>query len=79
MVFRQRTLSPEAWHRVCPLIPHVFNLLGTDNLLASQGAGSWVTNALSDSFGRILTALPRQQAELAARTSGKRANRGGEP
>jgi hypothetical protein len=40
-------------------------LLGTDNL---GGIGtSQVTNALSDSFGRVLSALPRQQAELAAR------------
>lgn len=47
------------------LIAQVFNLLGTDNL---GGVGSTqVTNALSDSFGRILTAQPRQQAELAAR------------
>ena len=47
------------------LIGQVFNLLGTDNL-GGVGTG-WVTNALSDSFGRILTALPRQQAELAVR------------
>ena len=47
------------------LIGQVFNLLGTDNL---GGVGSTqVTNALSDSFGRILTAQPRQQAELAVR------------
>ena len=38
-------------------------MLGTDNL-GGVGTG-WVTNALSDSFGRILTALPRQQGELA--------------
>ena len=48
------------------LIGQVFNVLGTDNLSAI-GAGTQVTNALSDSFGRILTAQPRQQAELAAR------------
>jgi outer membrane receptor protein involved in Fe transport len=47
------------------LIGQVFNVLGTDNL---GGIGtSQVTNALSDSFGRVLSALPRQQAELAAR------------
>ena len=45
------------------LIGQVFNVLGTDNL-GGVGTG-WVTNALSDSFGRILTALPRQQGELA--------------
>lgn len=44
------------------LIAQVFNILGSDNL-----TGGWVTNALSDSFGRLLTALPRQQAELAVR------------
>jgi hypothetical protein len=50
------------------VILQVFNVLGTDNLLASGGgSGAWVTNALSDSFGRILTAFPRQQAELGVR------------
>ncbi len=53
--------------RKIELIVQVFNLLGTDNLLASGGSGSQVTNALSDSFGRILQAYPRQQAEIAAR------------
>ena len=48
------------------MIGQVFNVLGIDNL---GGVGStYVTNALSsDSFGRILTAQPRQQAELAVR------------
>jgi hypothetical protein len=47
------------------LIGQVFNVFGTDNL---GGVGSsQVSNALSDSFGRILTAEPRQQAELAVR------------
>jgi hypothetical protein len=44
------------------LIGQVFNVFGTDNLEAA-----WNTNALSDSFGRILQALNRQQAELAVR------------
>ena len=48
------------------LIAQVFNLLGTDNLNAPFSGGQ-VTSALSDSFGRILTAKPRQQAELAIR------------
>jgi hypothetical protein len=51
--------------RKLELIAQVFNLLGTDNL-GGVGSGQ-VTNALSDSFGRVLSALPRQQAELAAR------------
>ena len=47
------------------VIGQVFNLLGTDNI---GGIGSsWVTNALSSEFGRIQTAQPRQQAEVAAR------------
>jgi hypothetical protein len=51
--------------RKLELIAQVFNVLGSDNL---GGVGSaQVTNALSPSFGRILTAQPRQQAELAAR------------
>ena len=46
----------------------VFNVLGTDNLLP-PGGDSYVENALSDSFGRILSAQPRQQAEIAVRYS----------
>ena len=46
-------------------IAQVFNIFGTDNL-GGVGTG-WVTNALSDSFGRILSAQPRQQGELAIR------------
>ncbi len=48
------------------LIAQVFNILGTDNLNAPFSGGQ-VTSALSDSFGRILTAKPKQQAELAIR------------
>jgi hypothetical protein len=48
-------------------IVQVFNIMGSDNLLASGGIGGYVNNALSDSFGRILTAGNRQQAELAVR------------
>jgi hypothetical protein len=44
----------------------VFNVFGTDNLLP-PGAGSYVDNALSDSFGKILSAQPRQQGEIAIR------------
>jgi outer membrane receptor protein involved in Fe transport len=56
---------PLGGSRRVDLIAQVFSLLGTDNL---GGVGtSWVTNATSDSFGRILTALPRQQGELAVR------------
>lgn len=43
-----------------------FNLLNTTNLQAQYGGGR-VTNALSDAFGRILTARPGRQAELAVR------------
>ena len=49
------------------VIGQVFNLAGTDNLLASGGVGGYVSNALSDSFGKILTAGNRQQAEFAVR------------
>jgi hypothetical protein len=44
----------------------VFNLFNATNLLAPFTSGQ-VTNALSDSFGRILTAKPGTQAELGAR------------
>jgi hypothetical protein len=47
------------------LIAQVFNLFGRNNL---GGIGSsFQTNALSNTFGQISTAQPRQQAELAAR------------
>ena len=49
------------------LIGQVFNLAGTDNLLASGGVGGYVSNALSDSFGKVLAAGNRQQAEFAVR------------
>jgi hypothetical protein len=45
------------------LIGQVFNVFGTDNLEPV----AWVTNALSDGFGRIGLASNRQQAELAVR------------
>lgn len=48
--------------RKLELIGQVFNVFGSDNLEAA-----WSTNALSDSFGRILQAFNRQQAELAVR------------
>jgi hypothetical protein len=50
------------------LIGQVFNVLGSDNLNAPFSGGR-VTAALSDTFGRIQTAKPRQQAELAVRLS----------
>jgi Carboxypeptidase regulatory-like domain/TonB dependent receptor len=48
------------------VIVQVFNVLNTKNLLAPFTSPQ-VTNALSDSFGRILTAQPGTQAELAVR------------
>ena len=48
------------------LVAQVFNLFNTDNLQAQYGGGR-VTNSLSDTFGRITTARPGRQAELAVR------------
>jgi hypothetical protein len=48
------------------LTAQVFNLFDTTNLQAQYGGGR-VTNSLSDTFGRILTARPGRQAELAVR------------
>ena len=49
------------------VIGQVFNLFGHDNL---GGIGSsFQTNALSDSFGQLLTAQNRQQAEVALRVT----------
>jgi hypothetical protein len=52
--------------RKLELIAQVFNVFGVDNLLP-PGAGGYVDNALSDSFGKILSAQPRQQGEIAIR------------
>jgi hypothetical protein len=46
------------------LVAQVFNALNTDSLQAQYGGGR-VTNALSNQFGRILTARPATQGELA--------------
>ena len=48
-------------------IAQVFNVLGSDTL--GGIAQGWQENALSDSFGRITTVLPRQQGELAVRVT----------
>jgi hypothetical protein len=48
------------------LTAQVFNLLNTDNLQAQYGGGR-VSNSLSATFGRILTARPGRQAEFAVR------------
>lgn len=53
--------------RKVELIAQIFNIFGHDNLLPPASSAGWVENALSDSFGRILTANNRQQAELAIR------------
>ena len=51
--------------RRAEFIAQVFNLFGRDNL---GGIGSsFQTNALSDTFGQLTTAQPRQQTELAVR------------
>jgi len=46
------------------LIGQVFNLLNRTNLLAA-----WTTNALSSSFGTIVSAANKRQAEVAVRFS----------
>lgn len=48
------------------LMAQVFNLFNTDNLQSQYGGGR-VGNALSANFGRILTARPSTQGELAVR------------
>lgn len=50
------------------VLAQVFNLFNTTNLQAQYGGGR-VGNSLSASFGRILTARPGRQAELAATLS----------
>lgn len=48
------------------VLAQVFNLFNTDNLQAQYGGGR-VGNALSANFGRILTARPATQGEIAVR------------
>jgi hypothetical protein len=51
-----------AGNRRIELVAQVINLFGTDSY--GIGATPWTQNVLSDSFGRINTVQPRQQAEL---------------
>ena len=53
--------------RKVELIGQVFNVFGVDNLLVQASGNQQVSNALSDSFGRILAAQNRRQAEIAVR------------
>jgi len=69
MDIRASKAIPLGGNRKLELIGQVFNLLGTTNLLASGGAGTWSTNAGSASFGRITQALPSRQAEVAVRVA----------
>ncbi|MCC7123621.1 MAG: TonB-dependent receptor [Acidobacteria bacterium] len=50
------------------LVAQLFNVFNTTNLQGQYGGGR-VGNASSDAFGRILTARPGRQAELALRLS----------
>jgi hypothetical protein len=52
--------------RKVDLVAQVFNLFNTVNLGDQYNSGR-VTNALSNSFGRILTARPNRQGELAVK------------
>ena len=53
--------------RRAEFIAQIFNVFGRDNL---GGIGSsFQTNALSDTFGQLITAQPRQQTELAVRVT----------
>ncbi len=53
--------------RKVELIGQLFNVFGTDNLLVQASGNQQVSNALSDSFGRILASQNRRQAEIAVR------------
>jgi len=53
-------------NRKVDLVAQLFNAFNTKNLQGQFGGGR-VTNASSDAFGRILTARPGRQAELAVR------------
>jgi hypothetical protein len=63
---RASKMLPVAGRSRLELIAQVFNVFNSQNLLAPFQSAQ-ITNALSDSFGRILTAQPGTQAELAVR------------
>jgi len=54
--------------RKVDLLAQAFNVLNTKNLQAQFGAGR-VGNALSNTFGRITSARPSRQIELAVRAT----------
>lgn len=54
-------------HRKIDLLVQAFNLFDTTNLQAQFGSGR-VGNALSNTFGKITSARPSRQIELAVRT-----------
>jgi hypothetical protein len=67
---------PLGGHKKLELIVQVFNVFGRNNLAASGGTGGqtgvppgWQTNATTSTFGEILQAYNRQQAELAVRVT----------
>ena len=60
-----RTFSLPAGKSV-ELLMQVFNLFGRDNLIGGTG-GTFVNNALSNSFGKYTVAGARQEAELGIR------------
>ena len=49
--------------RSVELVAQVFNLFGRDNLIGGTG-GTFVSNALSNAFGRYTVAAPRREAEV---------------
>jgi hypothetical protein len=57
-----------AGDRKIEFLVQAFNLFNTENLQGQFGTGR-VTNALSDSFGRILSARPNRQVELVIKTA----------
>jgi hypothetical protein len=55
-------------HRKIDLLVQAFNLFDTTNLQAQFGGGR-VGNTLSNTFGKITSARPSRQIELAVRTA----------
>ena len=49
--------------RSVDLVAQVFNVFGRDNLIGGTG-GTFINNALSDSYGKYTIAAPRQEAEV---------------
>ena len=60
-------IAVNAWRAVDGLGPLPTSQIDSNHVSSDNLQAAWTTNELSNSFGRILQAFNRQQAELAVR------------